>query len=71
MSDPQRKDYQTNSQILRGPIMGLPVIFRRQGAILRMNENRFPAWPADSYAEFGACNKDGYLEMADKSEDGD
>lgn len=51
--------------------MRLLVIFRQKGAIMRMNENRFLAWPADSYAEFGACNKDGYLEMADKSKDGD
>lgn len=51
--------------------MGLLVIFRRKGSILRMNENRLLAWPADSYAEFGACNKDGYLEMADKSKDRD
>lgn len=51
--------------------MGLLVIFRRRGAILRMNEKRLLAWPADSYAEFGACNKDGYLEMADKSKDRD
>ena len=67
---PQRKDYH-ESRILRDPIMGLLVIFRRKGSILRMNENRFLVWPADSYAEFGACNKDGYLEMADKSKDGD
>lgn len=49
--------------------MGLLVICRRKRDL---TENpRESVSRVTSYAEFGACNKDCYLEMADKSEDRD
>lgn len=64
----EKKHYQKR-RVHGGPIMGLLVICRRKRDL---TENpRESVSRVTSYAEFGACNKDCYLEMADKSEDRD
>jgi hypothetical protein len=49
---PRTEDYQTKSRLLRGLIMGLPVMFRRKH--LGIEDNPFLAWPTDFCADFHA-----------------
>lgn len=62
----KKKTIKGREEFLRDPIMGLLVIFRRKHDFIGESTR-----PADSDAEFGACNQDGYLEMGNKSEDRD